>query len=225
MIQNLIDKTDNFEIVRDKIAQILADEVASQKALAIADSKDPLLWDLNIYIERNNPWEKWLNQNDDVAPIVNVWFENYNTDDGSTILSSQSVISSKYNIDIYGLGVSKNNSGGGHYAGDEESARAVQNAFKLVRNILMSSTYTYLDLRGTVSQRKILSVTAFQPEQQSGQTIQAQRVQAIRLVLDVRLIEYSPQYEGETLEYISNDIKRDSDGAIIAQADYQYPIN
>ncbi|MBE9491119.1 MAG: hypothetical protein IMY67_12545, partial [Bacteroidetes bacterium] len=127
MIQNLIDKTDNFEIVRDKIAQILADEVASQQALAVTAGKDPLLWDLNIYTERNNPWEKWLNQNDDVTPIVNVWFENYNTDEGSTVLSSQSVISSKYNIDIYGLGVSKDNSGGGHYAGDEESARAVQN--------------------------------------------------------------------------------------------------
>ena len=60
MISELIDKQDNFEIVRDQIAAILVNEVASQMALATAEAKDPEDWNLQIFTERSNPWEKWL---------------------------------------------------------------------------------------------------------------------------------------------------------------------
>ena len=41
---SLIDKQDSFEIVRDKIALILANEIASQQVLAKADSRNPDDW-------------------------------------------------------------------------------------------------------------------------------------------------------------------------------------
>jgi len=42
-IDTLIDKEDNFTLIRNEIAAILAVEVASQKVLATAASKDPAL--------------------------------------------------------------------------------------------------------------------------------------------------------------------------------------
>jgi len=222
MIDKLIDKRDTFEIVRDKIAKILANEIANQKALAITDGKDQTKWDLSVYVERSNPFEKWLNQSADKTPIVNVWFENYNLDSNASNTVEYQTINGTFNIDIYGFAVSSNNIAGGHFAGDEESAKEAQRAYRLIRNILMSSFYTYLDLRPLVSQRWIQSVTAFQPEQQGNQI---EQVQAMRMSLSVKFLEFSPQYEGQELEYISNDIKRNEDGMIIAEADYQYAIN
>ena len=222
MIANLIDKQDNFEIIRDKIAQILANEVASQMVLAVNAGKPPEDWDLSIYTERSNPWERWLNQQADTTPIVNVWFENYSLDgngNGNTVESQ--TVNGIFNIDIYGFGKSKDNPGGGHIAGDEEAAKEAQRAYRLVRNILMAGEYTYLELRKTVGQRWIQSTTSFQPEQQGSQ---AQQIQAMRLAFAVKFVEFSPQVEGQGLEYISNDIKRDIDGAVIAEADYEYPI-
>lgn len=223
MITSLIDKQDNFEIIRDKIAQILANETANQKILADEAGKDPLLWDLRIYTERSNPWETWLNNQDksNKIPIVNVWFDNYNLDGQASNTVERQKIDGTFNIDIYGLGISEDIPLGGHIAGDEDGAKEAQRGFKLVRNIMMAGTYTYLDLREIVGQRWIQSVTSFQPEQSGNQ---AQKVQAMRLSFLVKFIEFSPQVEGEGIELITNDIKRELDGEIVAEADYQYPI-
>ena len=221
-ISELIDKQNTFEIIRDKIAQILANEIANQKTIATNEGKDPSLWDLEVYTERSNPWEKWLNQSTNKVPIVNVWFDNYNLDGTAGNTVEYQTVNGIFNIDVYGFDISRDNQAGGHLAGDELSAKETQRAYRLVRNILMSSFYTYLDLRPIVSQRWIQSATAFQPEQQGGQV---QQVQAIRMAFAVKFLEFSPQYQGEGIEYISNDIKRTEDGAVIAEADYQYPLN
>ena len=79
-ITELIDKDDNFEVVRDKIAQILADEIANQMVLAVDGGKDPDLWKLRIFAERSAPWAQWLDDQTDESPIVNVWFDNHSVD-------------------------------------------------------------------------------------------------------------------------------------------------
>jgi len=227
MITELIDKLDNFEIIRDKIALILANEIANQKVIATTEGKiNPDEWNFRTYTERSNPWEDFLNINEsatlsDNLPIVNIWFDNYGIEDRSSNTVERQTIGGTFNIDIYALGISKNKVSGGHIAGDELANREVQRVFRLVRNILMSSHYTYLDLRGVVSKRWIQSVTAFQPDS-SGRDMQ--QVQAIRVSFNVQFNEFSPQYQGEILELISNEIKRNEDGSVIANIDFTYPI-
>lgn len=225
-ITTLIDKQDNFEIVRDKIAQILADEIANQQVLALAATKDPLLWKLKIYTERSNPWELFLNKQDATVktPIVNVWFDNSNIDGQASNTVERQKVDGTFNIDIYALGISQTDGGSGHIAGDEDAATEAQRALRLVRNILMAGTYTYLGFPRKENQfvwkRMVQAITSFQPEQTGNQ---AQQIQAIRLSLAVSYNEFSPQVEGEILDLITNDIKRESDGAIIAEANYEYP--
>ena len=142
MIQNLIDKQDSFEVIRDQIAAILATETASQMALATAATKDPQDWKMRIFTERSNPWEQWLNEQTDKSPIVNVWYDNSNFDPSASNIVERQGTDAIFNIDCYGYGVSSDDGATGHNPGDKEAALAVQKALRLVRNILMAAEYT-----------------------------------------------------------------------------------
>lgn len=224
MTLSLIDKQDNFEIIRDEIAAILVTEIASQQALATAAAKDPNDWKLRIFTERSNPWEQYLNESgaatDDLSPIVNVWYDNSNFDpSGSNIVERQKT-EAIFNIDCYGHAISEDD-GAGHKPGDREAAFEVQKALRLVRNILMAAEYTYLGLRGLVWQRWPQSITVFQPEINGRQI---QQIVGARLAFRVVFNEFSPQVVAETLELLSVDVKRVEDGEIVLEADYAYPL-
>lgn len=223
MALELIDKQDNFEIIRDKIAVILATETINQQALATAALKDPNDWKLRVYTERSNPFEQWLNIEPptDKTPIVNVWYESSNFDPAASNISERQKTTGVFYIDCYGYGESSNLIAGGHVPGDSAAAFQAQNAIKLVRNILMAAENTYLQLRGLVWQRWPQSITMFQPQIDN---LAAQNVIAARLVFSVIFNELSPQVAPEILELVSVDIKRAEDGEIVIDADYQYPL-
>lgn len=223
-ISTLIDKEDSSEIIRDQIAQILADEVASQMTLAIDAAKDPDDWKLRIYTERSNPWEQFLNPNDvgfDGSPLVNVWFDNETFDTGAGSTVERQKTEGVFNIDCYGYGQSKDDGGLGHIPGDKEASFEVQRAVRLVRNIIMAAEYTYLDLRGLVWQRWPQSITVFQPQLDSRNVSQ---VVGARIALRVAFNEFSPQVDSVILEAVRGDIQRTEDGEIVAQVGYDYPL-
>jgi hypothetical protein len=221
MSLTLIDKLDTFEIVRDQIVAILVLEIANQQALAILAAKDPDDFKLRIFKERSNPWEQFLNEQDDKSPLVNVWYDNSIFDPAASNVVERQKAEAIFNIDCYGFGLSEDVPAGGHNPGDRGAALEVQKALRLVRNILMAGENTYLQLRGTVWQRMPQSVTVFQPEQ-AGQAIQ--QIVGARLALRVQFNEFSPQVVAETLELLSVDVIRAEDGEIVLEADYTYPL-
>lgn len=217
-LQQLIPDQDNIELVRDKIAQVLAEETAEQQALAAGQSKDPDRYKIRVLVESSNPISKFQAQTVlDKSPIVNVWLDGYNllnqSSDGST-----SLVRATFNVDVYGYGISAD-AAVGHTPGDKAAAIQAQNGLRIVRNILMSNYYRYLDLRGIVTRRTTQSVQAFQPEI-LGQSVE--KVQAVRMTFEVDLQEASPEYQGHALEIVHVDINRDSDGFVMAQAEYDY---
>lgn len=220
-LQTLIDKQDNFEIIRDQIAAILVAEVANQMALAPAaiPAQDPADYKLRVFTERSNPWEQWLNEQTDRSPIVNVWFDNSTFDPKASNVMARQKTEAVYNIDCYGYGRSADDGGTGHIPGDKDAALEAQRALRLVRNILMAGENTYLLLQGLVWSRWPQSVTSFQP-QQDGRQIQ--QVVGLRLAFRVVFNEFSPQYVPETLEFLAIEVLRKEDGEIYFQADYDY---
>jgi len=220
-IDSLIDKQDNFEVIRDQIASILALETAAQQALAVTAAKDPDLWKLQIFTERSNPWEQWLNAPTDTSPIINVWYESSNFDPAASSVMERQKTEGIFNIDCYGYGTALDVSGGGQKPGDREAAFNVQRALRLVRNILMAAEYTYLGLRGLVWTRWPQSITAFQP-QLNGQEIS--KVMGARITFRVAFNEFAPQVTENVLEYLSIDVKRTEDGEIVLEADYDYTL-
>jgi len=214
-IQSLIDKQDNFELIRDEIASIIALETASQQVLAVTAGEDPTLWELKVYTERANPWELYLN-GEVTTPIVNVWYDSYNSDGGASDTIQRQKVDGLFNIDCYGRGTSQA-SGAGHVAGDESAAKEAQRCIRLVRNIIMSAHYTYLNMRGVVWRRWPQVHTMFQPQETDRAS---QAVMACRLGLSVQFNEFSPQYEAETIELISATVNRASDGALYFEAQF-----
>ena len=220
-IPTLIDKQDGFEIVRDKIAVILATETASQQILAAAAAEDPDQWKFRVFTERSNPWEQFLNNPEaDSSPLVCVWWDNSNFPEGKGNTSARQQATGIFNIDCYGFATAEDNPVGGHKAGDEEAAFAMQRTVRLVRNILMAADYTYLGLRGVVGQRWLSSITSVQPQIDKNT---AQPIVAARLALRVTFNEFSPQVAEEVLEELAVTVKRAEDGEVLVEAEFEYP--
>ena len=214
MIQQLINKKDGFEIVRDKIAQILANEQASQYLLALTDENvQEEDWDFKVYTERSIPWGIW-EEGSAKTPAVCVWFDQDSFDKSKGNVIDRQQANGDFNIDIIAPGYSENVALGGYISGDEESSRNAQRVARLVRNILMASHYVYLDLRGLVAERWVRSRTSFQPPLESDSV---QHIRGVRVVLNVSYLELSPQYIPETLDSFHVDLKRDGDTAILAE--------
>lgn len=214
----LIDKQDNFEVVGDQIALILKTEFINQQALALAGGKDPTLWDIRVFLERSEPWETFLDDEGAKTPLVNIWFdtENFAMGKGNTV--SQQMADGVFNLDVYGYGITSATAGGQN-PGDKEAVFEARRGMRLVRNIIMSSLNTYLQLRGTVARRWPNTIVSFQPEFDG---VAVQNIMASRLALNVLYVEQAPQETGEPLEFVSVDIKRTEDGQIVLEADYDY---
>ena len=216
-IDTLIDKQDTFEIVRDQIAAILVTEIANQQVLATNAGKDPNLWKLRIFSERYRPWEQFLNTVTDSSPLINVWVDNMSYDKSTSDPVERQKSECTYNIDCYAYGLSSNNVSGGHNPGDKVSSFDLHRSIKLVRNILMASENTYLQLRGTVWSRWIDSINIFQPD------IDAENVQNIiagRIAFSVVFNEFSPQVTPATLDLLDVKINRKETGELYLEAQY-----
>jgi hypothetical protein len=222
-IDTLIDKQDNFEIVRDQIAAILVAETANQQALAEDADKDPALWKLDIKLEASDPLEKWLNIGDgsdysqvDKSPIVNVWYQSTDFQQNASNTVDRQKGNGLFNVDIYGFAISTATEGG-HDPSDKAAALEAQRAARLVRNILMAGVNTYLQLRGTVWRRWIQNIETFQPQinQQN-----AQQIVGARITFGVEFSEFSPQITPQNLDEVGIKIKRALDGAVTLEADY-----
>lgn len=213
MIETLIDKVDNCELIRDKIAQILTDESVSQMQLATTAGKDPSLWELRVFIERSNVFEMFT-PNAPAQPVVlNVWYDTSTFLTGAGNSHEKQQCEGIFNIDIYGHGVSRNVDGGGHEAGDKAAAIAAQRGSRLVRNILMSAEYVQLGLMGIVGSRWPQSISLFQPLQ--GET-SAQQIVSARVVLRVVYNEFSPQHVPTILTGVTVEIFQAEDGQLLS---------
>ncbi len=234
LLQNLIDKQDNFELIRDHIGVLLADEVVNQMNLAAAavPAQDPEDYRLNVYLERSQAWAAFQDNPEagtpEAAPIVNVWYDggSFGGDSGDIIESQKH--RATYNIDVYGYGSAADDGGTGQIPSDRQAAINCHRGVRLVRNILMSSSNTYLQfptieaVPRLVSKRMFQDIRVFQPQinQQS-----VQGVLAARMSFVVDFIETSPQYEGEPLEILNVDINLKEDGSVVSsvQIDFTNP--
>lgn len=222
-IQELIDKFDSFELVRDQIAAILKTESIGQQQLAQAAGKDQDLWKLRVFTERSAPWQAFKEDGPDFQPpIINVWFENATpTKPSSNVISHQEMLGT-FHVDCYGFGTDQR-TGSGQRSADDLAAREAHRSLRLVRNILMSGYYTLLGfptqaeftreqqaagVRQIVMSRFPGSTTVFQPTQDDQPVA---RVCAVRFDLEVAYNETSQEYQGVPLELLALTMQRSED--------------
>lgn len=231
-VNTLIDKQDNFELIRDEVASILFVEKENQKVLAATAGVNPALWDFAVYTEQTNPW--LLIENDEgkitsETPLINVSFDQMQAMSSSSDNIEMQKMNGSFNIDVF---AAKNDTiiNNEIVPGGELAARDAQRIVKLVRNILMSNIYTYIfttvdengtpiPVRGTnqvVSERTFNQIQQFVPQINDRP---AQHVVGARLQLKVVFLEYSPQITGEEMELISTQCLRSSDGFLYFKSD------
>jgi len=204
----LIDKKDNWELIRDEIASILAVETINQQAKALAAGKDPELWKFRVFIERSNPWEMLSEDDEILSPIVNVWFDSLTfMSRGSSTTSRQQSDNTIYNIDIIAAAKSEKTVEDGHKSADKSATLACQRIMRLVRNILFSipadstqpgDDYYFLNLKGVVGGRRLQAIRSFQADHDN----QALPVSAGRLILEVQHIETSLEGPEKSFELL-----------------------
>lgn len=216
LIEALIDKLDNFELVRNEVAAILLRETTSQQALALTAGKPSgYPWAFRVFLERTDPIGEFADLPDEltapVVPIVNVSFNGWQSELGASNLNDRQKVVTQIIVDCYAYAVSEDVDGGGHRPGDQLATLEAQRVLRLVRNILMSGTQCYLGMRGLVWRRWISEVAMMAP---NAQPQAAQRIGVARLTLQVEHLEHSPQSQGEPIELLSAQVEREDSGQI-----------
>ena len=197
MINVLIDKKDNFELIKYKIASILKSELENQKNLAKAISEDKAKdYDMKIFIDKVNPlsiYSEAQTQNEKgQLPIVNITFDGDDlTLEGSSNIGQQKVRGTYY-IDCYAF---KNKKTGEE--ADEEVSREADRIGTIIRNILMFDGYITLDMQRVVVRRYVTK-----REKMINQNSSAENVSAMRLIFEVEYLEESVKNQTYTLEEI-----------------------
>lgn len=216
----LIDKLDNAELIRNQIAAILKAEAISQRALAVTAGKaDPDEWNFRVFVERANPWEEWRDKTTAQLPIINVWWDSSTFDQSASNVVSRQKATGTFNIDCYGHGIAANAAGADHVPGDRQAALVAQRAVRLVRNILMASENTYLQMQGVVWKRFPQAINLFQPQQDDQNVVQCL---GARLALMVEFNEFAPEGPEEVLEYLAIDAYHTPDGELLFEVDIDY---
>ena len=148
VIQNIIDYS-NFELIRSRIASILADELANQKILYAAllaaelakPEPDPVLvvkYELNIDSIPDKVWEERFRRPDPSEfPVINVVFTQAPLDD--LITGSTEIGVDSYQIEVYQQGKDKEDN-----RGDYLSSIKLHRLLAIARTIIMNPNYVRL---------------------------------------------------------------------------------
>lgn len=216
----LIQTADGFEMVRDAVANILTAEIASQQALAVEAELDPTPWDLGVYVERSLPWELFRDRGGEAQPVINVWYNTSNNEGQSSNNQTRQTMNSTINIDCLSSAVTVETEGG-QVCGDEAGMLDAHRIARIVRRILMHPKWGQLGLESSkvVHNRWVGNRQAYKP---SADDRVVEHVCGVQIQLTVR---HNESVDMETLsdsEGALVAIKRDPDGAVIAQMDFDW---
>ena len=215
---------DVTEVARDAIAAILRDELDNQLTLAINDGDPADEWTIDVYTERSNSWDQWVEiRAGNQAPFLNIMLGDLKYDRQRSTVKPEA-LEVDYKIDVYTFGLTQDVSGGGHIPGDRTAAFQGARWQAIVRAILLSGQYTYLGSPRGASQwcfgRWIADSQPFVPQIENRSAIHGV---ATRISLETRLRQPTPQGSGEPIEELSVQIKRAGDGKILVDADIVQP--
>lgn len=219
-IDILIDKKDSFELIRDNIAEILAEETISQQALAIAAGKNPELWKFKVFVERRDAWEMFYN-NEIECPIVVIFFEKCKFSGKASASALYMSAVGQFPIYVISAATGEKTSEGQKKA-DKSAIFNTQRIVRLVRNILYAqpavnndpeADYQYLNLRGKVGSRRLSEVEMIDIDQKK----QAIQISMAKMTLEVGYVESAIEKSSEIIEMIELETKINDENEMIFQ--------
>lgn len=221
----LIQGQDGFEAVRDAVANILATESVNQMVQAeewnAANPTEPQLnpedWRIRVFSERSNAVEMYRDADYVDSFIVNVFYDSSNTVLSQSVQGNQ-VTTSRIMIECLATGVSEETADG-HIPGDHIAFTRSHMVARICRRILMRSVYRQLALPSIVRNRNMVNRKAYRPNQQN---VPVEHVAGVAMQFDV---SHNEGFDFEQLSLAEGalvTIRREPNGQIIAQADYDW---
>lgn len=205
------------KILRERVALILAEEFAGQKALAVLASADQTPYDVRVFTNRMSPVDAFSDV--DTRPLINVWRETFTTEKSkSNSVNRQRGSAHTVHVDCYGSGKATKLTTDTHVPADELAADVAERTAEIANAILFSAWYHALGLGGAgglVQDRWVSEITLFQPELAK---MPATWVMGARLDLQVTTSQDFQENPGQTPIEINTTILRAEDGSILAQA-------
>jgi hypothetical protein len=161
----------------------------------------PCDFDIGIYLERERPWQLTENsEGKNPFPLVNIKLAGYRKESEPGSSSSHYKYIGDFIIDCYVQGSPDSPD----YFDDTDATIRAWKLGSMVRQILMSSYYTYLGMRKIVRRREITEAGTGTPTDRTGNIDDsAVSVTICRILLSVWFSEESPQAAGVKLEGIS----------------------
>jgi hypothetical protein len=196
LIPDLISEPDVVEIVRDQTAAILSLELQNQYAMALAAAVPRAIdYKVKVYVENARPYE--AETAEDLLSFVNITLPKVDVPRGNSRMGDQKETA------LFHLYCAACGNNSGNFRDDKSSALRAWKVMRLVRRILMADVYTYLGLRGTVSQRHIFLMEAGTPPASEKSAL---AYTVIRASLEVSFIERGTAVQGVPLEGIDFDV-------------------
>jgi hypothetical protein len=191
LITELISDPDNIEKIRDHIAYILKGETQNQYALAL-DAHDAHAEDFNfrVFIENARPYD--TGGEPPATPLINIMLQKAAPMDGNARMGAQKEKATII-IDCIAFG----NDAGEDWNEKTAALRAWKTA-RVIRRILMSEQYLYLDLRGIVGARNVTSIETGVPDNGGD----ALTIVTARITLEAQFIERAIGTSGPIIEAI-----------------------
>jgi len=203
LITELIETPENVELVRDQIAGILSLELQNQLTIATDKGRQNAAdYDIDVYVENSRPYDT---TGDEMVSLVNVVLQEITVPHPNPRMGEQKEKA------IFHIFCIANGNTTGASRDDKSATIRAWKIMRLVRRILMSEPYTYLDMRKIVTSRTFTKMEAGTPNVQS-----AQAFTVIRAHLEVQFVEGfigGPTVEFEDYDfYVVTD-----DGRVIAK--------
>lgn len=186
-----------FELVRDRIIEILLTELTNQRVL------QPTLSVFSLFLERKTAIDK------SESVLINVTLDNVNYENYGE-RGAQGV--TVYNIDVYA-----NGAGSSIVHGDLDAAKKMHRFLGLIRYIFSSTKYKTLGFeQGAIGNKSIRNMQIYDATGNQD----AKYIKMGRLALGVKIEENQALWNGVALEGTSTSLKLE-----LTEKGYKYELN
>ena len=209
-INELLERPDTVEIIRDQIAAILSLELQNQSALAEKHGKNKSDFDIKVYNENARPYD---NTSGERLYSINVVLQEIKVPLSNSRIHDQKEIATFH---IYCIADGNNT---GDFRDDRSATFRAWKLMRFVRRILMSEQYTYLDMRKLVTSRTFTKMEAGSPG-----LVAANAITVIKASFEVQFIEFLTIQEASTFVGYDFTINPD-DGEVTAKPTKQSLID
>lgn len=213
----LISSPDIAEILELRFFEMLTAEITNQKALAVDAGKDPLLWDIDIFLERGYSFDIQEYR----QPICVLTRIHSNEITGSSMARGIKKYLTAFSFVITAFGQSSSD-GVGQLVGDKQAALNCQRSVRIIRNIIEAPSNS---LGGYIDDEKKLCV-----ENQTLRTINFGQLNSnenstvpswgAEILVEIMHHETVPQYNYTILNEIDLKIFNKEDSVLLTELTY-----